>query len=540
MPCSIDGHHRPSFRASRVVALVGLVLCAAAASAGTAPVGEPPFRPFGSIVDPAGLSLASDGAEGDRLGSALAVDADWLVTGAPGDLIAGAVGRGSAHVWRREGAGWIVVQKLIAPDGAAGDGFGSSVGIAGDTLVVGAPAARAGRAEPAGAAYIFRRVGTQWQFAATVVGDEVSSFVAFGAVVAVSGTAVVVGAPGEFDSAIDAVGAVYVHRGDATSWVRESRLRVPGTRAFGRSLDVDGEQLLVGAPESSVAGQSFQGAAYVFRHASGQWTAQPRLRGSLDLAGDAFGSRVALEGDRALVSALPFASSLNWPGRTVYVFDRTPSGWQETAQLFVDKQVNDSNFGAVLDLRGGIVAVGDPPRGNAYVFRPSPSGWSPPERIEGAPLGRRLDGPLVIDGARLLLGVPFETVDGNSAQGAVVPLERAATAWQLGPRLALGTASRLNLQAANRISIDGEWMAVGIPESVSVLMYRFDGTAWRFSARITRSDLEANPGFFGSAVALSGDDLFVSAPNAGGVFPAPGRVFRYRRVGGAWEQAGEL
>lgn len=541
MPCSIDGYHRPSFRASRVVALVGLVLCAAAVSAGTAPVGEPPFRPFGSIVDPAGLSLASDGAEGDRLGSALAVDADWLVTGAPGDAVAGATGRGSAHVWRREGAGWTVVQKLIAPDGAAGDGFGTAVAIAGDTVVVGAPAARAGRAGPAGAAYIFRRAGTQWQHAATVVGDEVSSFADFGAVVAVSGTAVVVGAPGEFESAADAGGAVYLHRGDGSTWTREARLRIAGSRAFGRTLDVDGDQLLVGAPDSSVAGQSFQGAAFVFRHAAGQWTLQRRLQGSLDLAGDAFGSRVALEGDRALVSALPFASSLNWPGRTVYVFDRTASDWQETAQLFVDKQVNNSNFGAVLDLRGGIVAVGDPPRGNVYVFRPSPSGWSPPERIEGTALGRALDGPLAIDGARLLLGAPFDTVDGNPEQGAVVPLDRTTASWQLGPRLVLGTASRLNLQAANRISIDGEWMAVGIPLGDSVLMYRFDGSAWRFTARITRGGLGPNIASFGGAVALSGDDLFVSARSAGGGgLQATGRVFRYRRVGDAWTDAGDL
>ena len=45
---------------------------------------------------------------------------------------------GSAYVFTRTGTTWTEQAKLTASDGAADDQFGSSVAIAGDTIVVGA------------------------------------------------------------------------------------------------------------------------------------------------------------------------------------------------------------------------------------------------------------------------------------------------------------------------------------------------------------------------------------------------------------------
>lgn len=69
------------------------------------------------------------------------------------------------------------------------------------------------------------------------------------------------------------------------------------------------------------------------------------------------------------------------------------------------------------------------------MFLPSPSRWSPPERIAGAVLCRRLDGPLMIDGVRLLIAAPSQTIDGNPIQGAGGAMGRGATGWEIGDRL---------------------------------------------------------------------------------------------------------
>ena len=64
---------------------------------------------------------------------------DTVVVGAPYDDVGANADQGSAYVFVRSGAAWSQQQKLTASDGAAGDYFGYSVAISGDTVVVGAP-----------------------------------------------------------------------------------------------------------------------------------------------------------------------------------------------------------------------------------------------------------------------------------------------------------------------------------------------------------------------------------------------------------------
>ena len=63
---------------------------------------------------------------------------------------------GSAYVFVRPGTGWATgnqTAKLTASDGAANDEFGTSVGVDGDTIVVGAPGDESGE----GSAYVFAK-----------------------------------------------------------------------------------------------------------------------------------------------------------------------------------------------------------------------------------------------------------------------------------------------------------------------------------------------------------------------------------------------
>ena len=70
---------------------------------------------------------------------------------------------GSAYVFVRSGPNWIQQAKLTASDGAdSSDGFGNSVSVDGDTVVVGAPEdeTSAGLYYRVGSAYVFVRRGT--------------------------------------------------------------------------------------------------------------------------------------------------------------------------------------------------------------------------------------------------------------------------------------------------------------------------------------------------------------------------------------------
>ena len=78
-----------------------------------------------------------DGAAGDWFGGSVSLDGDRLAVGASGDDDNGSRS-GSVYVYKRESRAWGRIAKLKASDGAAGDEFGTSVTVEGDTVVVGA------------------------------------------------------------------------------------------------------------------------------------------------------------------------------------------------------------------------------------------------------------------------------------------------------------------------------------------------------------------------------------------------------------------
>lgn len=108
---------------------------------------------------------ASDGAAGDQFGGSVAMSGETAVVGVPRDDIGGNADQGSAYVFVRNGTTWSQQAKLMAvapAAGAANDRFGSSVAINGETVVVGASTDTVGGNVNQGSAYVFVRSGTTW------------------------------------------------------------------------------------------------------------------------------------------------------------------------------------------------------------------------------------------------------------------------------------------------------------------------------------------------------------------------------------------
>ena len=101
--------------------------------------------------------LASDGATDAIFGTTVSLDGDTALIGAPlgnGNEVLS----GSAYVFTRTGTTWTQQQKLIASDGGAGDCFGKSVSLSGDTALIGAPYDDDNGVD-SGSAFVFTRAG---------------------------------------------------------------------------------------------------------------------------------------------------------------------------------------------------------------------------------------------------------------------------------------------------------------------------------------------------------------------------------------------
>ncbi len=289
---------------------------------------------------------APNGAANDKFGSSVAIAGDTLVVGAPEvDKDQNTFNSGAAYVFvRGVGSTWSSspTTTLTASNGAANDKFGSSVAIAGDTLVVGAPSAN----NFAGAAYVFKRDAGQWNQTPTQL--AVPTYGGLGSSVAIAGNTLVVGAP----SANNFAGVAYIFSQSGGQWNQTptQQLTAPNaqeTDFFGRSVAIAGDTLVVGAPSAN----NFAGAAYVFKRDAGQWDLQASLKASNTTQGDYFGSSVAVTGDIYVAGA---------PGRNqgegaVYVFKGLPSpGFSiNDMQLYVSEGIGTVTF---IVTRNGLIA----------------------------------------------------------------------------------------------------------------------------------------------------------------------------------------
>jgi hypothetical protein len=198
--------------------------------------------------------LASDGAAGDTYGFSLAMSGDTAVVGAPQDDDLGFTS-GSAYVLERDlggGNAWGERKKLLASDGSASDRFGYSVAISADTIVVGAFNRRA--------AYVFERDfggPDNWGETARLAASGTGASSGFGHSVAIDGDTIVVGAPTE-DGVVAKTGAAYLFERDSGgpgNWGEVKMLISPEGvlfDRFGQSVSISGDTVLIGAPEDEL------------------------------------------------------------------------------------------------------------------------------------------------------------------------------------------------------------------------------------------------------------------------------------------------
>lgn len=327
-----------------------------------------------------------DATAGDLFGSAVSIGELHSAVGAPGcDDVAD--GAGAVYLYARSAGGWAATQKLLPPEAQGDERFGSSLDLDGDRLVVGAPGAE-GEAPGSGAAYLYRFDGQTWTLARRIAARDGLAGEEFGASVAVAGDSLFVGAPRRRVAGAAVGGAfTFALSGDDSGVARELRGQDSGAGdLFGWHVASDGRSLLVGAPGHGAAG-AFSGASYVFERSPAGWVEVAKLEAANAAAGAVFGSSGSVAGERLCVGA-PSESSVEFLSGAVYVFRRGSSGWREQSLLKAEPAHYGARFGHATHLAGGTLVVGarlDPTpvtnAGAVLVFRDGRDGWALREEL---------------------------------------------------------------------------------------------------------------------------------------------------------------
>ena len=219
---------------------------------------------------------ASSPIDGDQLGSSISISGNYAIAGAQFADPYGRSGAGVAYIFERTSTSWVQRAILIPSDSTASDYFGDSVSISGDYAIIGASGADPNGISGAGAVYIFVRSGTTWSQQAKLVASDKAASDNFGISVAISSTGyAIVGADTADPNGVSSAGAAYIFARSGSSWSQETKLISPNIGSvgyFGRSVSIDGDRAVAGAPReyvNSVRG----GGGHVFkRNANGTWS----------------------------------------------------------------------------------------------------------------------------------------------------------------------------------------------------------------------------------------------------------------------------
>lgn len=455
---------------------------------------------------------AHNTGDGDYFGSSVAVSGETIVVGASYEDSSGtgtsstsnesSLNAGAVYVYERINGSWTQQAYLKASNTGSNDLFGSSVAISGDTIVVGASHEDGGGSgvnpssdesmTDSGAVYVFVRQGGGWVQQAYIKASNPGSGDWFGFQVSISGDRMAVSAIGEDGSGTGVnapsdenaltAGAVYVFSRSGGVWTQEAYVKPSNTGSgdwFGRSLQISGQSMIVGAPyeDSSTRGNNGpsnefaidSGAAYVFTRIGGAWTQQAFIKSPNSDAGDFFGTAVTLFGDRAVIGATsedgsgsgvdPADNNLTLSAGAAYAYFRSSGIWYEKAYLKPPATGAFDSFGSSLCLSGNTLLVGslyedgsgtgiNPPvtetsfdSGAAYIFTHSSSDiWSYDTTLKASNTGQDdyFGISLAHSGNTIVIGAPGEDGMGigidpvsnelaSDGSGAAYMFERSGT-----------------------------------------------------------------------------------------------------------------
>ena len=482
------------------------------------------------------ILLDREGVVYGGFGRAVAVDGDVIVVGA----------YEAAHVFISDEGEWTKTAKLTGPDdlsdlGPLGEntsttgmgstlgflegGFGQSVAVDKDTIVVGA----SGRItmpstgeesspqleEHPTAAYVFTRTDGEWSQATKLTAPDGVGSEWFGRSVAVSGNVVAVGG----------TAVVHVFERTVDVWSEMSMLTNSDGAigyGFGQSVALDGAKVAAGA----------SGAAYAIELFSHSWTGE-RLTPPSGPGGGIFGWDVDIDGDTVVLAPLeiPAVAGTNPLPSYVFEFARSESRHNLAAALIsVDAGWKTQSVA----VEGDTVAVGahlaSYERGEDNIWRnfhqapgavrlfdlssvaqgaiaadcptvlSSPGGAVSGHRLvasDGA-LQDRFGGSLALDGGVLAVG----------ASGAVYVFAQTDGDWVETAKLTIPGDRGFG----GSLALDGGVLAVGASGAVYVFA-QTDGD-WVETAKLTIPDEE----LLGSWVALDGDVIVAGAAGAVYVF----------------------
>ena len=365
------------------------------------------------------------------------------------------------------------VHQFTAPTAAVAAGFGGAVAADGDRVVIGAIGDRTVTGEQRGAAYVFRKESSKWVFEARLEGTSQTE--AFGTSVAIQGDLIVIGSPYEWIDGIRGRGAVYIFRRNANNdWTLEKRIARPEQTQnlrLGQSVAIDGDTIAATMWPTVNA----TGSIHIFRRVNDDWVDEAILRDETGIYSNGIGLNVDISGNTVVAGEQFGQSTKGVEGGAVIVFIRSGSTW--TMQARIPGPVPaDTRFGTSTSIVADRLIVGAPSdeqneplafRGAVHIYSRQGGEWVWKQKLRGfgAEGWQGFGTALDASGDRLVVGAPSATFGTGGEPGAAYFFRREGEVWVNGGRL-IATDTHFSNTYGTSVAIAGNRYFSGSPTRI--------------------------------------------------------------------------
>ncbi|AHM63536.1 putative cell wall-anchored protein [Flammeovirgaceae bacterium 311] len=494
---------------------------------------------------------AQGGEAAGNFGWSVGIAGATVVVGAPrySDAV---LYTGAVYVFSLKEGVWQYQTRIVASDRAQNDLFGRSVAVLENTIVVGAPDDSSNNLSASGSAYVFSWDGTAWLEKNKLLAPDAAHNDRFGSAVALSAQQIFVGSPNDDDQGSDS-GSVYEFNFNSNNWTYRSKIQAFDASYydyFGLNLGVSGDKLIVGAHKEN-AKYLDAGAVYIFENGTAGWKQQAKLMASDGAANNNYGFAVGVSGSAFVVGA-PYADHESADAGAVYFMGcpaqtegNKPPGIVADQSFLLDKT---ATAGTLV----GNIQANDPEGDVLRKWQIVGGNLLDAFKIDASTGSLSVNKPAALEdhlqtGFRLSISVSDGAL--TDQEDIIVHLTGQAKDFDLTCctttdfKESYREADLLNNASYGyNVAIDGNTAVIGnsIEDSFQGAAYVYEKNedgSWKRVARLSPSDAKANK-LFGTAVSVSSSVIIIGA-RQDVTYGYSGAAYIFERPAGGWQNSTE-
>jgi hypothetical protein len=314
---------------------------------------------------------------------------------------------------------------------------------------------------------------------------------------------------------------------------------------FGASIDIDGDRMIVGAPDTD----NLTGAVYIYDYDGSSWSEVSKLLATDTQVDDQYGISVAVSGNVAVVGA-PYHEHPHFIQGAVYVFRYDGNGWTQEQELLASDAGFLDFFGWSVAIHGDVIVVGAfnaNTTGAAYVYRYNGSSWVEEELLTAsdAAFDDRFGDSVDILANTIIVGA-HRNDDSEMDSGSVYFFSwQGATSW--GDEIKVTASDPVaGAMFGSAVSISGDVAIVAAnndeagSDTGAAYILRYNGAGWSEEQKISAPVGTADPSEFAFDVVIDGDVAVAGAVFDDGATTTTGTAFVYAFDGSSWTEQAKL